>query len=38
VPSGTVADVPVGTTFVGEYFDEGTLFALGSALEKTVET
>jgi Asp-tRNA(Asn)/Glu-tRNA(Gln) amidotransferase A subunit family amidase len=34
VPSGTVADVPVGTTFVGEYFDEGTLFAL----EKTVET
>jgi amidase len=38
VPSGAVADVPVGTMFVGEYFDEGTLFALGSALEKTVET
>ena len=38
VPSGTVADVPVGTTSVDERFDEGNRFALGAALEGTVET
>jgi len=36
VPSGTVDDVPVGTMFVGEHFDEETLFALGAALEDAV--
>lgn len=33
VPCGRVDDVPVGAMFVGEHFDEKTLFALGSALE-----
>jgi len=37
VPSGTVADVPVGTTLVGEHFDERSLFALGAALEGSRE-
>lgn len=37
VPSGTVDGAPVGTMFVGNHFDEKTLFALGSALEQERE-
>jgi amidase len=34
VPCGTVDDVPVGAMFVGEHFDEKTLFTFGSAMEE----
>lgn len=36
VPCGTVDGIPVGTMFVGDHFDETTLFILGAVLEDIV--
>jgi len=37
VPCGTVDELPVGLQLVGERFDEGTLFRVADAFERTVD-